>query len=110
MCRTYFYGFYCHLYDKLPKDFFAKKILPKSVINDFYVYYRPDQDLEILYDYVLQLLSGQIKIKIHVTAVNVDEDVQVRIIIILSCFEYQIILCCMLLFLYYRYFYIRLLT
>ncbi len=40
---------------------------------------RPDQDLDLLYDYIVQILSGRNQdIKIHIVAINASEDVQVR--------------------------------
>ena len=43
----------------------------------YYYNYRPDQDLDLLYDYAVQMFKGQYALKIHVAAVNVDKDVQV---------------------------------
>ena len=37
---------------------------------------RPDQQLDIVYDYAVQLLSGQDQFKLHVAAINAEKDVQ----------------------------------
>ena len=61
------------------------------IVWHIYTFYRPNQDLDVMYDYVVQVLSGRNQIKIHIAAINVDNDVQVRHLISVTLMVFVII-------------------